>query len=68
VPTTDTKPARETYENAINAFYEVSGIMYRHALDGTRPTRAEVERYSKAEGALDLARRLHNGIWRFGGV
>jgi hypothetical protein len=68
MPTTDIGAAKETYENAINAFYEVSGIMYRHALDGTRATQAEVERYSKAEVALDVARRLHTGIWRFGGV
>lgn len=60
--------ARETYENAINVFSEVSGIMYRHAVDGSRPTQAEVDRYSKAEVALDIARRLHTGIWRFGGV
>jgi hypothetical protein len=57
MPTTDYRAAREAYENAINAFSEVSGIMFRHALDGTQPTQADIDRYSKAEAALNLARR-----------
>ena len=50
--------------NAINAFSELSGIMFRHALDGTQPAQAEIDRYSKAEVALNLARRQYIAIWR----
>ena len=51
MPTAEIRAAREAYENAINEFSDASGIMYRHALDGTQPTQAEIDRYTKAEVA-----------------
>ena len=65
MPTAEIRAAREAYENAINAFSEESGIMYRHQMDGTEPSPTEIERYAQAERILEFVRKSYIAIWRY---
>jgi hypothetical protein len=62
---TDYQNAKDAYKNAVNEFSEVSVVMQRHVIDGTKPTQAEIHRYSRAHAALDSARRAYISIWRY---
>jgi hypothetical protein len=55
---------RQAYEGAISRFADASGILYRRAAEGVRPTNAELEAYLDAKCRLDVTRATYQeSLW-----
>ena len=55
---------RQAYENAVSRFADASGILYRRAAEGVRPTNEELEAYLDAHSRLEVTRATYQeSLW-----
>jgi hypothetical protein len=55
---------RQAYETAVSRFADASGILYRRAAEGVRPTSEELEAYLDAKSRLDVTRATYQeSLW-----
>ena len=55
---------RQAYEHAVSRFADASGILYRRAAEGVRPTNEELEAYLDAKSRLDVTQATYQeSLW-----